>query len=53
LKKDNAVSETKSKGNVEQAKTAPDATKAPVENIMDTVGLSRKMMEQIAKETGG
>lgn len=53
LKKDDAVSETKSKGNVEQAKTAPDATKAPVENIMDTVGLSRKMMEQIAKETGG
>lgn len=54
LKKDNAVGETKNTGNAEQAKTAPDAPTATVSNIMDSVGLSREMMEQVAKEaTGG
>lgn len=51
LKKDDATGQTKKEGNVgsDKASTAP----APVakSKIMDTVGLSRDMMEKIAKET--
>lgn len=53
LKKDNATGETQIKGNVEQAKAAPEAPVADVSSIMDSVGLSREMMEQVAKEAQG
>lgn len=51
LKKNDATGQTEKEGNVELQK--PTTTPAPVakSNIMNTVGLSRDMMERIAKET--
>ena len=51
LKKDDVTTQTKKEGNVESQKAS--TTPAPVakSKIMDTVGLSRDMMEKIAKET--
>ncbi|MFP5520359.1 MAG: flagellar hook assembly protein FlgD [Bdellovibrionia bacterium] len=48
LKKDNAAGETKNVGNEAVKQSAPPA---PSSNIMSSVGLSRDMMEKIAKET--
>jgi len=50
LKKDDAIGQTKREGNVEKQVSPPPAPKGK-STIMDTVGLSRDMMEKIAKET--
>lgn len=53
LKKDAAVSETKNVGNEENkaSSSAPAPATAVKSKIMDNVGLSRDMMEKLAKET--
>ncbi|WP_374075556.1 flagellar hook assembly protein FlgD [Bdellovibrio bacteriovorus] len=51
LKKDDAKGQTVKEGNVEQQKASPSPAPAAKSNILNTVGLSRDMMEKIAKET--
>ncbi|WP_415064115.1 flagellar hook assembly protein FlgD [Bdellovibrio sp.] len=51
LKKDDATGQTGKEGNVESQKTSPTPAPGAKSNIMNTVGLSRDMMERIAKET--
>lgn len=51
LKKDDAQGQTVKEGNVEQQKASPSPAPAAKSNILNTVGLSRDMMEKIAKET--
>ncbi|WII72390.1 flagellar hook capping FlgD N-terminal domain-containing protein [Bdellovibrio sp. 22V] len=51
LKKDDATGQTKKEGNVVQQTSSTTPVPAAKSNIMNTVGLSRDMMERIAKET--
>lgn len=51
LKKDDAAGQTKKEGSAELQKTTTASAPAAKSNIMNTVGLSRDMMEKIAKET--
>lgn len=51
LKNDVAVGQTKKEGNVESQTTTTAPPAAAKSKIMDDVGLSRAMMEKIAKET--
>jgi flagellar basal-body rod modification protein FlgD len=51
LKKDDATGQTKKEGNIESQKTSNTSAPVAKSKIMDTVGLSRDMMEKIAKET--
>ncbi|MDG0815363.1 flagellar hook assembly protein FlgD [Bdellovibrio svalbardensis] len=51
LKKDDVTGQTKKEGNVESQKTSTEPAPVAKSKIMDTVGLSRDMMEKIAKET--
>ncbi|WP_413582654.1 flagellar hook assembly protein FlgD [Bdellovibrio sp. HCB288] len=51
LKKDDATGQTKKEANVVQQSPTTASAPAPKSKIMDTVGLSRDMMEKIAKET--
>ncbi len=51
LKKDDVTGQTKKEGNVESQKTSTAPAPVAKSKIMDTVGLSRDMMEKIAKET--
>lgn len=51
LKKDDALGQTEKEGNVEQQKAPPASASMAKSNIMNNVGLSREMMEKIAKET--
>lgn len=51
LKKDDALGQTGKEGNVEQQKAPPVSASMAKSNIMNNVGLSRGMMEKIAKET--
>lgn len=50
LKKDDAAGDTKNVANGGNTQSPPPAP-APASNIMESVGLSRAMMEKIAKET--
>ncbi|RYZ78643.1 MAG: hypothetical protein EOP06_28660 [Proteobacteria bacterium] len=47
LKKDTPVSNTKTEAKPESGKPTPSVAKS---NIMDGVGLSREMMDRLAKE---
>ncbi len=51
LKKDDAKGQTVKRGNVEAQKASPTPAPVAKSNIMNAVGLSRDMMEKIAKET--
>ncbi|NUN06358.1 MAG: flagellar hook assembly protein FlgD [Bdellovibrio sp.] len=51
LKKDDAIGQTKKEENVEQQKAPPSSASMAKSNLMNNVGLSRDMMEKIAKET--
>ncbi len=51
LKDDAAVGQTKKEANVESQKTTPSAASTAKSNLMNSVGLSRDMMDKIAKET--
>ena len=51
LKKDDAIGQTKKEENVEQQKAPPNSASMAKSNLMNNVGLSRDMMEKIAKET--
>ncbi|HEX7672687.1 MAG TPA: flagellar hook capping FlgD N-terminal domain-containing protein [Bdellovibrio sp.] len=51
LKKGDVTAQTKKEGNVESQKTSTTPSPVAKSKIMDTVGLSRDMMEKIAKET--
>lgn len=51
LKKDDATGQTKKEANVESDKTSTAPAPVAKSKIMDNVGLSRDMMEKIAKET--
>lgn len=51
LKKDDATGQTKKEGSAELQKTTTASAPVAKSNIMETVGLSREMMEKIAKET--
>ena len=51
LKKDNATGQTEKVGSVDQQKNTVNPAPAAKSNIMNSVGLSRDMMEKIAKET--
>ncbi|QDK39109.1 flagellar hook assembly protein FlgD [Bdellovibrio sp. NC01] len=51
LKKDSVAAQTGKEPNVEVQKTSTPSAPAAKSKIMDTVGLSRDMMEKIAKET--
>jgi flagellar basal-body rod modification protein FlgD len=52
LKKDAAVSDTKNVGNGESKASAPSESAPPAakSKVMDNVGLSRDMMNKLAKE---
>lgn len=51
LKKDDVKVQTGKEGNVEQQNSSMNSGSVAKSNIMNSVGLSREMMEQIAKET--
>lgn len=51
LKKDAATGQTEKEANVGSQSPSPASAPAAKSKIMDTVGLSRDMMEKIAKET--
>lgn len=51
LKKDAATGQTEKEGNVELQNTSTSPAPGAKSNIMKSVGLSRDMMERIAKET--
>ncbi|WP_413575959.1 flagellar hook assembly protein FlgD [Bdellovibrio sp. HCB290] len=51
LKKDDVTGQTKKEANVVQQSSTTASAPAAKSKIMDTVGLSRDMMEKIAKET--
>jgi flagellar basal-body rod modification protein FlgD len=51
LKKDDAQGQTKKEASAEQQSSTTASAPAAKSRIMDTVGLSRDMMEKIAKET--
>ncbi|MFS4459442.1 flagellar hook assembly protein FlgD [Bdellovibrio sp. HCB2-146] len=51
LKKDDVIEQTKKEGSVEQQKAPTPAVAMAKSNIMESVGLSREMMDKIAKET--
>jgi flagellar basal-body rod modification protein FlgD len=51
LKKDDVKVQTEKEGNVEQQNSSMNSGSVAKSNIMNSVGLSREMMEKIAKET--
>lgn len=51
LKENDAMGQTKKEASVESQKTTPSAASTAKSNLMNSVGLSRDMMEKIAKET--
>ncbi len=53
LKKDDATGQTVKEGSAELQKTTNAPAPVAKSNIMNSVGLSRDMMEKIAKETAG
>jgi flagellar basal-body rod modification protein FlgD len=50
LKKDDATGQTKKEANVVQQSSTTEPAPVGKSKIMDTVGLSRDMMDKIAKE---
>lgn len=51
LKKNDATGQTEKEGNAELQKASPAPAPVAKSNILNTVGLSREMMEKVAKET--
>jgi flagellar basal-body rod modification protein FlgD len=51
LKKDDVVAQTNKEGSNESQKAPTPAVAAVKSNLMNNVGLSREMMEKLAKET--